>query len=410
MSSSNNGFIDLRVGTGARGIGDDSVWPSFTDIMTVIVMIFLMALVVMIARNFELDRQLVSTEISRAAGLAENRGLQGKINALETSVLGLEQSLNLSQGARDVLRTQLLEELKRIASLATDNLTLEEQLSEIIRARNQLAQEKQQLADESGARIAALTTSEADLSRRMAKLSDAFDALKLRSDDEIKTLSGSNLSLTQQLNKVGAQLAQVKSLLQTEQQQRRALGLQVESQAAEISAKQELLAQLQLTQSQSTQSYMQALTQIDQLNESIHRRQLENAALQKLSDTSGERFRSLQEEYDSLDAKYRTLARPARNPAGKHVVSVRIIKSDDKATSDGDDQYQFRLQEPLQSDAADYTRVELDKRLAELREKQGNNLYTKIIIPDIPENSGMSHNEAWRITQEILQAYDYYHQ
>ena len=30
------GFVDLRIGHGAQGIGDDSVWPSFTDIMTVI--------------------------------------------------------------------------------------------------------------------------------------------------------------------------------------------------------------------------------------------------------------------------------------------------------------------------------------------------------------------------------------
>ncbi len=55
--SDSTGFIDLRVGHGAQGVGDDSVWPSFTDIMTVIVMIFLMALVVIMVRNFELDRQ-----------------------------------------------------------------------------------------------------------------------------------------------------------------------------------------------------------------------------------------------------------------------------------------------------------------------------------------------------------------
>ena len=56
------GFVDLRIGHGAQGIGDDSVWPSFTDIMTVIVMIFLMALVVLMVRNLELDRQLARVE------------------------------------------------------------------------------------------------------------------------------------------------------------------------------------------------------------------------------------------------------------------------------------------------------------------------------------------------------------
>ena len=70
--SDSNGFIDLRVGHGARGVGDDSVWPSFTVIMTVIVMIFLMALVVIMVRNFELDRQLLSTISAKDATALAN--------------------------------------------------------------------------------------------------------------------------------------------------------------------------------------------------------------------------------------------------------------------------------------------------------------------------------------------------
>ena len=54
------GFIDLRAPTGNRAT-EDSVWPSFTDIMTVIVMIFLMALVVILIRNVDLVRQLKQT-------------------------------------------------------------------------------------------------------------------------------------------------------------------------------------------------------------------------------------------------------------------------------------------------------------------------------------------------------------
>ncbi|MCZ7597750.1 MAG: hypothetical protein M5U09_08485 [Gammaproteobacteria bacterium] len=57
----NYGFTDLRV-SHAHGIAnEDSVWPSFTDIMTVIVMIFLMALVVILIRNVNLVAQLRET-------------------------------------------------------------------------------------------------------------------------------------------------------------------------------------------------------------------------------------------------------------------------------------------------------------------------------------------------------------
>ena len=73
--SAHNGFIDLRIGHGAQGIGDDSVWPSFTDIMTVIVMIFLMALVVIMLRNFELDQQLDRTTSAREVASVQNQGL-----------------------------------------------------------------------------------------------------------------------------------------------------------------------------------------------------------------------------------------------------------------------------------------------------------------------------------------------
>ena len=511
--TTHSGFVDLRIGNGARGIGDDSVWPSFTDIMTVIVMIFLMALVVMMVRNFELDRQLVTTESDREAGIAANRNLLEKIQVLESQLLGLRESLDLSQGERDALRAQLLEELKRIESMVANNITLEEQLAGIIRERDRLSAEKQQLteqsqeriaglsaqfdalqvrsageievlsaanlaleaqladligerdrlaaekqqlaeqsqeriaalsaqlealqvrsageienlntanlileaqladligerdrlsaekqqlAEQSQERIAALSASEAELSRQMSALSAQFDALQVRSAGEIEALSTASRSLTQQLDGVSAQLQQVTVLLQTEQQQRRVLGLRVEAQERELAAKEELLAQLQSMQAQSTDQYAEAQTRIDQLNESIRRRQLENAALQELADASGAQFRSLQEEYDSLDAQYRTLARPARNPAGKYVVDIWYLKSERG--------FRFRLREPSQAEPVDYTRAELERRLADLKEKQRGNLYTKIIIP---EESNLSHNEAWRFTQEILQGYDYYHQ
>ena len=47
------GFIDLR--SSADIAGDNaSFWPSFTDIMTVVVMIFMLASVVLIMRNWAL--------------------------------------------------------------------------------------------------------------------------------------------------------------------------------------------------------------------------------------------------------------------------------------------------------------------------------------------------------------------
>ena len=412
----NGGFVDLRVGYGPRGSGDDSVWPSFTDIMTVIVMIFLMALVVMMTRNFELDRQLVTSVSAREASLLENRALVEKLTALELKLRGLEQSLQASVSERGDLQAQLLEELRRIELLAADKVTLAEQArlageslaaaqaenlslterAEVLRARTVTLDKERNLAR---ARVADLTASESRLSLELAALSEQFSALKLQSGSEIEALNSANLSLSEQLDTVASELRQIRALLETEQQQRRQLDDQVEEQNRGLLAKQALLERLQLAQQQSAQRYADANAEIDNLNELIRRRQTENAALQKLADASGVKFRSLQEEYESLDAKYRNLARPARSPAGKYVVDVRIDKSGDE--------YRYQLKEPLQSAAITYTKAELGRRLASIKAQQGRSLYTRVVIP---AQSSISHNEAWQFTQEILRGYDYYYQ
>ena len=50
----NDDFIDLRSGN----LSTESFWPSFTDIMTVVVMIFLITSVILMVRNWELIDQL----------------------------------------------------------------------------------------------------------------------------------------------------------------------------------------------------------------------------------------------------------------------------------------------------------------------------------------------------------------
>ena len=94
------GFIDLRQNTDT-GIGGDSFWPSFTDIMMVVVMIFMIASTVLMLRNWELVQELRAT---------------------------IEAEQQAEEMARSVTET---------------NITLEEQLA---RARRQVIQMRRQLA------------------------------------------------------------------------------------------------------------------------------------------------------------------------------------------------------------------------------------------------------------------------
>ena len=95
------GFVDLRALPSAP-VTDDSVWPSFTDIMTVVVIIFLMALVVILMRNVDLVRQLRQT-----VELEQETAIQSDTMSLRIAALGDEiASLQLKLGEADAVRSQ----------------------------------------------------------------------------------------------------------------------------------------------------------------------------------------------------------------------------------------------------------------------------------------------------------------
>ncbi len=349
MSQNNSGFVDLRIAHGGRG--DDSVWPSFTDIMMVIVMIFLMTLAVMTVRNVELDRQLGISDSARHAGALERQRLADKILAIEAMLADLQRELAASAGklalSEQALSAQALQGQALRQNLAATESALQTALAraaEADAARNLAVQNAAQLGDE-------LAASQA-----------RFDALEARASGEIETLSAANLSLSEHLDNIMAQLEIRESRLRAEQQQR-----QAEQAAGRLSAA-----------------------------------------------TSAAELGELQAQYAALDEKYRGLVRPARSPLGKFLVEVYFLK-----TARG---YAYRLKTPSVA-AVDITLAALRQRLAALKKQHRHNLYTRVIIPESgpesrPENgaenaadtTAISHHEAWRFTQEILQNYDYYHQ
>ena len=83
---------------------------------------------------------------------------------------------------------------------------------------------------------------------------------------------------------------------------------------------------------------------------------------------------------------------------GKQVVSVQFLKMD------GQESYLLKdlgktKWNPLPKDVV-FARLKL------LKEELGTDLYIKIVIPD---NSGLSYNEAWDFTKTVLSEFDYYY-
>ena len=94
----NDDFIDLRSGN----LSSESFWPSFTDIMTVVVMIFLITSVVLMVRNMELIDQL------RTSLLAEQKASEVIRSTTEVNAT-LEEQLAQAQHEISVLRMQMMQ-------------------------------------------------------------------------------------------------------------------------------------------------------------------------------------------------------------------------------------------------------------------------------------------------------------
>jgi len=286
------GFVDLRYGV-ERDPGGESFWPSFTDIMMVVLMIFMIASTILMLRNWELVREL------RATLQAEREAEALALSATQTSET-LEERLAQAQHEISQLRIQLLREGEQRNALNAD-----------------LASARQQ---------------------QMRLESD-----RKRLSTQLQTISAKNTRLTDETTSLQATVDELREL--------------------ELSQTEELA----LLRQQGTDS---------------------DAALAVLRG-----------DYDELSVKYNKLIKPARTAAGKYLVSVRYRKEDGN--------YLIEFKESENDSYKFVDRDQLESQLAELKDQYAGSLYVKVIIP---KESGLSYNEAWGFTQQILTRYDYYYQ
>lgn len=302
-------FVDLR-SDAQEHESEASMWPSFTDIMTVILMVFMLTMVVVIVKNanlverIRLSQQLLEQAELRAAAAADSvAALAARNTDLADEIRGYSMQLILLNDAVDRLQEQVEAKLAVVEDLATEN---EELLARIRVIELQLAEREDQLA------AARLTMQEIREASREAtrEMRDRIAALMAQLDDKEAAL---------------VTLADEK-------------------------------ADLELDLARSRQ------------------------------------------DLTELEDKYLRLIRPARSAAGKAVASVRVSRTA------GDLRYAF--QGPGEDVPSPVTLAELHGRLAAAKEAHGDDLYVKIVIPD---DSGLSYNEAWRFTKDILSRYDYYY-
>jgi len=116
-------------------------------------------------------------------------------------------------------------------------------------------------------------------------------------------------------------------------------------------------------------------------------------------DNQSRRLSSLEDDFGSLKVKYDKLIKPSRSAKGKYVVSVNFERINGKE--------RIRFKDSGQENYTVVTKKQLHSKLAKLKKKYPKKLYIKIIIP---EESGLTYNEAWTFMKGTLHKYDYYYQ
>ena len=212
-----HGFVNLR-GTGTASTNEDSVWPSFTDVMMVIVMVFLMALVVILIRNVDLTDQLDKTERRAERDSAQKTALEMNIAGLGDEVVGLRLQLGEVTRRAELAQVATVDRDQQIGQLVQDVASLEQARDQLVRDNEALVGRESALQTEllsleqtQQALLAVRGELEAEVTR--------LDEEKSGAEKEGRALSKTLTTVTRERDALledQAQLVKKQSALQTE--------------------------------------------------------------------------------------------------------------------------------------------------------------------------------------------------
>ncbi|MCW8942351.1 MAG: hypothetical protein OQK93_04160 [Gammaproteobacteria bacterium] len=202
----NEEFVDLRRGH----LNSESFWPSFTDIMMVVVIIFLLTSMLLMVKNWELLDQLrnsmaaeeqaekiildtsqVNATLEEQLAQAQNEISMLRMQLLQSDEQASQMSMALEDKEQQIiivlseneqLKNSLTSNENQIASLSSRISSMEENLSQL----NIDVQQKQKALDEERQKIIIITQERDSQARKLSTLEDDFGSLKVKYDKLIK--------------------------------------------------------------------------------------------------------------------------------------------------------------------------------------------------------------------------------
>ncbi|MCP4389956.1 MAG: hypothetical protein GY802_16800 [Gammaproteobacteria bacterium] len=258
------------IGSSHAGIGgENSFWPSFTDIMMVITMIFLMATSLLVVRNWQLVAELQES-------IAAERMAAQMIESTSQENATLEERLANAEQSNSILRLRLM---KKDEELELAQSAIREQESSIVR----------------------LELSNRELDSNLQQTRAQLDTANL----EIDAATAQYQELALQIEALNQQLAQQKL---ADEQTRSQLDV-ARTQIAELS-------QTSTRQQQSISQLTQEKTQLTQ----------EKTLLNQEIEAYNQQLLTLKGDYETVKSKYEELIKPARSAKGKYIAEVYYVK------------------------------------------------------------------------------------
>jgi chromosome segregation ATPase len=144
------GFIDLRHHADADS-GGESFWPSFTDLMMVVLMIFMIASTILMLRNMHLVSQLRAT-------IASEREARAQAQSASRTSATLEDRLAEAQQEISNLRIQLLRAGEQNQTVAKQLEDVRQQVQDL-QSTNQSISDQFQQAQAENARLTSVNAS-----------------------------------------------------------------------------------------------------------------------------------------------------------------------------------------------------------------------------------------------------------
>jgi len=393
--------------------GDNSFWPSFTDIMMVVTMIFLMATSLLVVRNWQLVAEL------RESVAAEQLATQ-LIETTSEENATLEERLANAEQSNSILRLRLL---KKDEELLLANDALRQQENQIISLEIENADFKQAL-NQANATIAAANLEIDNTRTLLSAAKTEIESLTQSSQAQqqnISSLTQDKQRLNQEIEAYKRQLlalkdeyrallstakAEIESLTRSSQtqqedissltQDKRLLDQEIEAYKRQLAAlKDEYRALLSTAKAEIESLTQSSQTQLRNISSLTRDKQLLNQEIEAYN----RQLLTLKGDYEVVKSKYEELIKPARSAKGKYIAEVYYIK--------GKSGKIIRYKQPGDNDFTDLPLSEVEKRLLILKTERGKDLYVKIIIP---QDSGLTYSEAWDFMRNLLVKYDYYYQ